>query len=438
MGSWWAYYELGWGGWWFWDPVENASFMPWLSGTALLHSAIVMEKREALKIWTILLAILTFSLSLLGTFLVRSGVLTSVHAFATDPTRGVFILALLIGFVGGALTLFAWRAPLLRQGGLFAPVSREGALVVNNLFLTTATVTVFVGTLYPLALEALLGQKISVGAPFFNMTFGPLMVPLLLLVPFGPMLAWKRADLYGVAQRLFVVALAALVAGAIFAWIHWGGPALAPFGIALAFWVMLGALYEVGWRVGIGRAPLGEVRRRLFSLPRSAYGTMLAHFGLGVVVLGIVSVSAWRTEVITVMKPGDSIDVAGYSVTFDGVVPEQGPNYTQTVGVFSARQGGEAVAVLRSAKRIYTVRRQPTTEAGIRSFFTGDLYAVLGDEAEGGAYTVRIYDNPFVTMIWWGTVIMVIGALFSLSDRRLRVGVPRRARTTAAQVQPAE
>ena len=224
MGSWWAYYELGWGGWWFWDPVENASFMPWIAGTALLHSAIVMEKREALKIWTILLAILTFSLSLLGTFLVRSGVLTSVHAFATDPARGVFILVLLMLFVGGALSLFAWRAPLLRQGGLFAPVSREGALVINNLFLTTAALTVFVGTLYPLALEALTGQKISVGAPFFNMTFGPLMIPLLALVPFGPMLAWKRGDFLGVAQRLFAVAFAALAVAALFAWLRWGGP----------------------------------------------------------------------------------------------------------------------------------------------------------------------------------------------------------------------
>src|SRR5467141_1197702 len=246
MGSYWAYYELGWGGWWFWDPVENASLMPWLVGTALLHSAVVMEKREALRIWTILLSILTFSLSLIGTFLVRSGVLTSVHAFATDPTRGIFILAILVGFIGGSLLLFAWRAALLRQGGLFAPVSREGALVVNNLFLTTACATVFVGTLYPLALEALTGEKISVGAPFFNATFGPLFVPLLLAVPFGPLMAWKRGDLLGVAQRLFgAIAIAVITVAVIFAVDGGGGPILVPFAVGLALFVMAGAVTDL-------------------------------------------------------------------------------------------------------------------------------------------------------------------------------------------------
>src|SRR6266496_1864032 len=240
MGSYWAYYTLGWGGWWFWDPVENASLMPWLAGTALLHSAVVMEKRNALKVWTILLSILTFSLSLLGTFLVRSGVLTSVHAFATDPMRGVFILAILVAFIGGALVLYAWRAPLLKQGGLFAPISREGALVLNNLFLTTACATVFVGTLYPLALEVLTGAKISVGAPFFNLTFGPLFFPLLVAVPFGPLLAWKRGDLLGAAQRLTAAGIAALIAIAVlWAWTH-GGATLAPLAIGLAVWVIAG------------------------------------------------------------------------------------------------------------------------------------------------------------------------------------------------------
>ena len=438
MGSWWAYYELGWGGFWFWDPVENSSFMPWIAGTALLHSAVVMEKREALKVWTILLAILTFSLSLLGTFLVRSGVLTSVHAFATDPARGVFILSLLVIFVGGALGLFAWRAPLLKQGGLFAPVSREGALVVNNLFLTTATATVFVGTLYPLALEAVTGLKISVGAPFFNLTFGPLMIPLLLLVPFGPMLAWKRGDFLGVAQRLMLVAVFALVAVLITAWLRWGGPVLAPLGVGLAFWLMAGALFEVAWRVKAFRAPVDEVWRRLRSLPRSAFGTTVAHFGLGVVVLGIVSTSAWRSELITVMKPGETVAIAGRTVTLEGVAPRRGPNYTETVGGFTVREGDRVVAELESAKRVFTVRNQPTTEAGIRSFITGDLYVVLGDPAPNGAHTVRIYDNPLVTLIWLGSVVMMLGGALSLSDRRLRVGAPRRSRRAVAQVQPAE
>src|SRR6266404_197738 len=257
MGSYWAYYTLGWGGWWFWDPVENASFMPWLAATALLHSAVVMEKREALKIWTILLAILTFSLSLIGTFLVRSGVLTSVHTFASDPTRGVFILMILMVFIGGSLALFAWRAPLLKQGGLFAPISREGALVFNNLFLTTACATVFVGTLYPLALEALTGDKISVGAPFFNLTFGPLFVPLLIAVPFGPLLAWKRGDIFAAAQRLIAAAALGLLALAVVFALQRGGPVLAPFGVGLAVYVMIGALIDPIERVGLFRVPLG-------------------------------------------------------------------------------------------------------------------------------------------------------------------------------------
>src|SRR5512134_353485 len=273
MGSWWAYYELGWGGFWFWDPVENASFMPWLVGTALLHSAVVVEKRDALKSWTILLAILTFALSLIGTFLVRSGVLTSVHSFAVDPERGIFILAIMGIFIGGALTLFAWRAPLLQHGGLFAPISREGALVLNNLLLTTACAAVFVGTLYPLALEALTGDKISVGAPFFNATFGPLFVPLLLAVPFGPLLAWKRGDLPGVAQRLMAAAAVALAAVILLLAFNQRGPWLAPFGIGLGGWLIMGALTEISYRVKLGQASASEIWRRLRNLPRAAYGS---------------------------------------------------------------------------------------------------------------------------------------------------------------------
>ena len=282
MGSWWAYYELGWGGWWFWDPVENASFMPWLAATALLHSALVMEKREALKVWTVLLAILAFSLSLMGTFLVRSGVLTSVHAFAVDPQRGIFILTIMVVFIGGALTLFASRAPVLKQGGLFAPLSREGSLVLNNILLTTATATVLVGTLYPLALESVTGSRISVGPPYFNMTFAPLMVPLLLALPFGPSLAWKRGDLTAALERLLLaVALSLIVVVGIFA-LYVRGPWLAPFGIGLGLWVIAGTVSDLAFRVKLGRASLPEVGRRLVNLPRAAWGGTLAHAGVGI------------------------------------------------------------------------------------------------------------------------------------------------------------
>ena len=340
MGSWWAYYELGWGGWWFWDPVENASFMPWLAGTALLHSALVMEKREALKVWTILLAILTFSLSLMGTFLVRSGVLSSVHAFAVDPGRGVFVLGIMLFFTGGGLTLFAYRARDLKQGGIFAPISREGGLVFNNVLLTTACATVLIGTLYPLALESITGEKISVGAPFFNMTFGPLMVPLLLAMPFGPFLAWKRGDLYAAAQRLAFAAVAALIAVAIgFAVTH-RGPWLAPFGIAIGVWVMAGALSEIAFRTKVGQVPWAEAWRRVRSLPRSAYGTTLAHFGMGLTVVGIIATSAYQSERILVMKPGERVEIAGYELAFLGATPGKGPNYTELSGVFDVTRGG--------------------------------------------------------------------------------------------------
>ena len=337
-GSYWAYYELGWGGFWFWDPVENASLMPWLAGTALLHSAVVMEKRGALKVWTILLAILAFSLSLIGTFLVRSGVLTSVHAFATDPPRGIFILGILIVFIGGALALYAWRAPLLKQGGLFAPISREGALVFNNLFLTTACATVFVGTLYPLALEALTGDKISVGPPFFNATFGPLFIPLMVAMPFGPLLGWKRGDLLGAAQRLLAAALlAALAIAAAFALEH-GGPVLAPFGVGIAIFVMAGAVTDIAERTMILRVPFRAALRRALGLPRSAWGTAFAHFGIGVTLLGIVGVTAWGSERIAEIKPGDSLDIAHYRLTFDGMFNRAGPNYRDVVGRFTVHR----------------------------------------------------------------------------------------------------
>ena len=438
MGSWWAYYELGWGGWWFWDPVENASFMPWLAGTALLHSALVMEKREALKVWTILLAILTFSLSLMGTFLVRSGVLSSVHAFAVDPGRGVFVLAIMMLFTGGALALFAARAQSLTQGGLFAPISREGSLVLNNVLLTTACATVLIGTLYPLALESITGDKISVGAPFFNATFGPLMIPLLLALPFGPFLAWKRGDLYGAAQRLALAALLAIVALAIAFAVAWRGPWLAPFGIALAVWVMAGAIQEIAFRAKVGQVPLHEALRRLRNLPGSAYGTMLAHFGVGLMLLGIVGTTAYKSESILIMKPGERHEIAGYELTFRGASPVKGPNYTELVGNFEVTRSGAPVTTLVPSKRLYDQPPQPTTEAGIHASWRGDLYAVMGDQQPDGAFAVRLYFHPMVRFIWFGTLIMFVGGAFSLADRRLRVGAPVRARRTPGGAVPAE
>lgn len=436
MGSYWAYYELGWGGWWFWDPVENASLMPWLAGTALLHSALVMEKREALKVWTILLAILTFSLSLIGTFLVRSGVLTSVHSFATDPARGVFILMILVLFIGGSLTLFAWRAPMLRQGGLFAPVSREGSLVFNNLFLTTACATVFVGTLYPLALEALTGAKISVGAPFFNMTFGPLMVPLLIAVPFGPLLAWKRGDLLGVAQRLLTALAAAVLAMAVTFALE-GRPVLAPLGIGLAVFVIVGAAIDIVERIGLFRLPVAIAWRRAVGLPRSAWGTAVAHAGLGVMLLGVVGESQWNIERITAMKAGDVATVGRYEIVFDGLDQRQGSNYRELLVRFTVREGGVPIATLTPSKRAFTSREMSTTEAALMRHGVGQLYVSLGDLEPDGRVAVRAYDKPLVLLIWIGTLVMAVGGGLSLSDRRLRVGAPRPSKARLA-AQPAE
>jgi len=431
-GSYWAYYELGWGGFWFWDPVENASLMPWLAGTALLHSAVVMEKRGALKVWTILLAILTFSLSLIGTFLVRSGVLTSVHAFATDPTRGIFILAILLVFIGGALALYAWRAPLLKQGGLFAPISREGALMFNNLFLTTACATVFVGTLYPLALEALTGEKISVGAPFFNSTFGPLFIPLLMVMPFGPLLGWKRGDLEGAAQRLLAAALlGALATAAAFA-IEQGGPVLAPFGAGIAVFVMAGAVTDLAERTLFSRVPFRASLRRAIGLPRSAWGTTFAHFGIGVTLLGIVAVTAWGSERIAEVKTGDSLDIAHYRVTLDGLSSRDGPNYRDMVGRFTVRRmNGEFIGVMEPSRRSFPNRSMTTTEAALMTRGVSQLYLSLGDPAPNGSVAVRLYFKPHVLLIWLGAAIMFAGGALSLSDRRLRVGAPRPARARA-------
>ncbi|QKC97699.1 heme lyase CcmF/NrfE family subunit [Mesorhizobium sp. NZP2298] len=435
MGSYWAYYELGWGGFWFWDPVENASFMPWLAGTALLHSAIVMEKRSALKIWTLLLAILTFSLSLLGTFLVRSGVLTSVHAFATDPTRGVFILCILTLFIGGSLALFALRASRLTAGGLFHPISREGALVLNNLFLTTATATVLVGTLYPLALEALTGGKISVGAPFFDLTFGPLMLPLLALVPFGPLLAWKRGDVFAAAQRLmaaFALALAAMLVTGLFID---GASVFAALGIGLAVWLVAGALTDLAVKSGVGSVAPAVMFRRFVGLPRSVFGTALAHLGLGLTLLGIVATLSFGTEKILTMRAGETVELSGHTLRFVGLYPAQGPNYAEDRGRFELiGVSGSPVGVISSAKRFYPVRQTTTTESGIKTLGFSQLYISLGDEGKDGSVVVRLWWKPLVTLIWGGGLVMMAGAAMSLMDRRLRVGAPSRRRKQADAV----
>jgi len=440
MGSYWAYYELGWGGFWFWDPVENASLMPWIAGTALLHSAVVMEKRNALKVWTILLSILTFSLSLIGTFLVRSGVLTSVHTFASDPTRGVFILAILVLFIGGGLGLYAWRAPALKQGGLFAPISREGALVLNNLLLTTACATVFVGTLYPLALEAFNGEKISVGAPYFNLTFGPIFIVLLLVLPLGPLLPWKRADVLGVAQRLMGAAAVALFAIATTFALSSGGPVLAPFGIGLAVFAMAGALTDLAERLSLFRSPLSTSLARASGLPRSAWGTALAHFGLGVSLLGIVCASTWGSERIVSLKPGATVSISSYDLTFDGINMRQGANYREMLAQFTVRQGGSAIAVMEPSKRNFATRQMATTEAALLTRGFSQLYLSLGEVDPDGTTAVRLYHKPLVLLIWLGAVVMFGGGLLSLSDRRLRIGAPKPARRPAEKpaMQPVE
>jgi cytochrome c-type biogenesis protein CcmF len=436
-GSYWAYYELGWGGWWFWDPVENASLMPWLAGTALLHSAVVMEKRNALKVWTILLAILTFSLSLIGTFLVRSGVLTSVHTFSTDPSRGLFILLILVVFIGGSLTLFAWRAPLLKQGGLFSPISRESALVFNNLFLATACATVFVGTLYPLVLEALTGDKISVGAPFFNLTFGPLFVPLLVAVPFGPLLAWKRGDLYGVAQRLLAACAIAMIGLAATFAFEGVKAVFAPFGVGLALFVMAGAVTDIAERIDLRSLSFGTIGRRAAGLPRSAWGTAIAHFALGITLLGIVCETNWSSERIVALKPTQTVSISGYDLSFDGMESRTGSNYRETAARFTVRKGGSVVGVMEPSKRVFPSRDgMSTSEAALLTRGVSQLYISLGDSNADGSIALRVYHKPLVLLIWMGALVMAFGGGLSLSDRRLRIGAPKPAARMLAQ--PAE
>ena len=429
MGSYWAYYTLGWGGFWFWDPVENASLMPWLAGTAFLHSVSVMEKRDALKVWTIFLAILAFSFSLLGTFLVRSGVLTSVHAFASDPTRGVFILAILAFFIAGSLALFAWRAPELKPGGLFAPISREGALVINNLLLATACAAVFFGTLYPLALEELTGEKITVGAPFFNMTAGLLLLAATFLAPVGFALAWKRGDLLAVAQRLafaFAVGLVAMIA--LFRFTR-GGPVLAPIAAALAIFVVIGTLSEVFVRVLRGGAKFDRILARAKGLPLSFWGGALAHLGVGVTLLGLAA-TGFGSEVVVSMKAGAPVEVGPYSLVIDVVGQRSGPNYREVVAHMTIRRDGAAVATTEPARREFSTRQMATTEAGIVTLGFGQIYASIGDPAADGTIPARLYWKPLVTCIWLGALMMAFAGVISLADRRLRFGAPQRAQSS--------
>jgi len=427
LGSWWAYYELGWGGYWFWDPVENASLLPWLAGAALLHSAIVVEKREALKTWTVFLALLAFGMSLLGTFLVRSGVLNSVHAFANDPERGAFILGLLMLFMGGSFALFAWRAASMQPTGVFAAVSREGALVINNLLLCSIAAVVLVGTLYPMFADFLLGQKISVGAPFFNAAILPLVVPLVLAMAVGPLLPWKRARLAPALLRLWWASLAALGA-LLFCWSLAGMPVLACVGFAAAVWLLASAATDIADRIALFSRPRAALARAV-GLPRAAWGAAMAHAGMGVMLLGLAGMSL-ATEKLVLMQPGETTTHAGYDWRLDRIEDVAGPNYTSRMATVTVTSGGRRISVLQPERRSFPLARMTTTEAAIRTTLLSDLYLVAGDERDGGI-VLRIHHNPLAPWIWLGAAIMAAGAGLSLSDRRVRVSAPAPKRTAA-------
>jgi cytochrome c-type biogenesis protein CcmF len=420
MGSWWAYYELGWGGYWFWDPVENASLLPWLAGTALLHSAIVVEKRDTLKVWSVLLAILAFAMSLLGTFLVRSGVLNSVHAFANDPARGVFILVLLMIYVAGAFALFAWRAPKLAPTGIFAPISREGALVVNNLLICSIAAVVLAGTLWPMFADILTGAKISVGPPFFNMATAPLAIPLVIAMPIGAMMPWKRGDLFAALQRLWWAAAVALLIG--FASLALAGyPVWPAIGMAMATWLVAGAAADVADRIGLFRRP-SQAWRRALGLPRAAWGAAIAHAAMGVSIAGVAGMGV-ATDTLVSLNPGQSTRLAGYEWRMEGLSDEVGPNYRARRATVTVLRDGAVVTVLRPERRTFIVDNQTTSEAAIHTNAMRDLYAVLGEERAGAA-VLRLHHNPFAPWIWFGGLIMAFGGMLSLSDRRLRVAAP--------------
>ncbi len=433
MGSWWAYYELGWGGFWFWDPVENASFMPWLIATALLHSAIVVEKRESLKAWTILLAILAFGFSLIGTFIVRSGVITSVHAFATDPSRGMFILAILAVFIGGALALFAARAGELEAKGVFAAVSRESALVLNNLLLTVAAFVVFIGTIWPLVAEIVMGRALSVGAPFFNAAFTPFMIALALVLPIGAVIPWKRGNLARAARPFGPALVLAVASGLLVFAMQTGRSALGPVGLALGIWVVAGAAMDLWQRTGRGN--LAMKAGRFLRLPRADWGRAVAHSGLGITIFGIAAMTAWVTEDIRVVQKGETYELGPYEVQLVDVTKVPGPNYTALRAEMRVTKGGSEVGVMYPEKRSYPVAGMNTTEAAIRQGVANDLYLVIGDPQDGGGWAVRSYIKPFANWLWGGAIIMALGGLLSLTDRRYRIAAAaaRRAEMVAAE-----
>ena len=421
LGSWWAYYELGWGGFWFWDPVENASLLPWLISAALLHSAIVVEKREALKSWTILLAILAFGFSLIGTFIVRSGVLTSVHAFANDPERGVFILMILGFFMGGALLLFALRAGTMEAKGVFSTVSRESGLVVNNLLLAVSTFVVFIGTIWPLVIESFSDRTISVGPPFFNMAFNPFVFALAVALPIGSMLAWKRAQVNRVLIQL-VPALILAVAVFLLCWtIFTGHSILSPIAVALAVWVLAGALIDLWSRTG--RGALSGRLGRLTRLPRSDWGKAVGHAGFAVTMFGVAALTGYQVEDIRVAQPGVPYRVGAYEVELIRVDENvQGPNYIATTAhVLLRHADGREITTIMPERRFYPVANMPTTEAGINSGWTRDVYMALGDPQANGGWALRTWIKPFANWVWGGTIIMALGGLLSLTDRRYRI-----------------
>jgi cytochrome c-type biogenesis protein CcmF len=424
LGSAWAYYELGWGGWWFWDPVENASFMPWLVGTALIHSLAVTEKRGAFKSWTVLLAILAFSLSLLGTFLVRSGVLSSVHAFATDPKRGLFILAFLALVIGASLTLYAWRAPKVGLGARFGLLSRETLLLVNNVLLLVATAAVLLGTLYPLVLDALGAGKISVGPPYFDTVFVPLAAPLLFLVSVGPLVRWKQAELPPLVTRLRWALAVSVLAGIGSAWAMGRLGVMSAFGLALACWIAAGVVMDLlgegGWRPA-----------RWLKLPRTMVGMMVAHLGIAAFVLGVTMVRSYEVERDVRMAPGDSTEIHGLRFTFGGVREVEGPNYTAVQAMVEVQRDGRQVARLQPEKRIYRTQENPMTEAAISPGPLRDLYVSLGEPVDGGAaWIVRVYVKPFVDWIWGGCLLMALGGGLAASDRRYRTRAAHELGTT--------
>ena len=418
LGSFWAYYELGWGGWWFWDPVENASFMPWLVGTALMHSLSVTEKRGGFKMWTALLAILTFSLSLLGTFIVRSGVLSSVHAFATDPARGIFILGFLAVVIGGSLLLFAFRAPKVAAGGSFEMVSRESMLLANNVLLVVAAAAVLLGTIYPLVLDAMGVGKLSVGPPYFVAVFVPLMAPALFLMGVGPMTRWRKAEVMDLGKRLrwaFGVSLAsALIAP--FALGHW--TPMVGFGLLLAVWIASTAVVNLVTRV---REHPASATAALAAQPGSYYGMLLAHFGVSVFIVGVTMVSGFSTESDVRMEVGDTTTAGQYQVRMDGVKRVVGPNYVSSRASLSITENGKPVGVLTPERRVYNVSRSPMTEVAIDRGITRDVYVALGEPVSATAWSVRVHHKPFVNLIWIGCLLMALGGVLAASDRRYRI-----------------